>query len=111
MPGVGSDIASSFGLKKGGKKKVLIQEVCDDPEPEDAAPSPKQKLTQTLGAEARELLTGGSAGRGVPWAMGSVGAVEQTIWPVAGSNQKLEFGSAPMGGPGAAAICDKIRIW
>ncbi len=35
-------------------------EVCDDPEPEDAAPSPKQKLTQTLGAEARELLTGGS---------------------------------------------------
>ena len=60
MPGVGSDIASSFGLKKGGKKP-LIQEVTDDPEPEDAAPSPKQKLTQTLGAEARELLTGGSA--------------------------------------------------
>ena len=39
--------------------------------------------------------------------MGSVGAVEQTIWPVAGSNQKLEFGSAPMGGPGAAAICEQ----
>ena len=45
-------------------------------------------------------LTGGSAGRGVPWAMGSVGAVEQTIWPVAGSNQNEEFGSAPSGGPG-----------
>lgn len=50
MPGAG-DVGKAFGLKKG----PLIQEVGSD----DAASSPKEKLTKSLGAEARELLTGG----------------------------------------------------
>lgn len=52
MPGAG-DVGKAFGLKKG----PLITEVGSD----EAAsvPSPKEKLTKSLGAEARELLTGG----------------------------------------------------
>ena len=54
MPGAG-DIGKAFGLKKG----PLITEVGSD----DGAtvPSPKEKLTKSLGVEARELLTGGGS--------------------------------------------------
>ena len=59
MPGA-SDIGSSFGLKKGGTKKSFGIVEVGAAEPEPAASSPKETLTKSLGAEARELLTGGS---------------------------------------------------